>query len=321
MQVNWSGVLPAITSPFNVDLSVDHGFLTTHSRWLVDAGSAGLVPIGSLGESATLDAGEKRKVMETCVRAVGDRVPVIPGIAALSTAEAVKLAQDAKAIGCSALMVLPPYVYSSDWREMKAHVRAVIAATDLPCMLYNNPIAYKTDFLPRHIVELADELPNLQAVKESSADLRRVMAIRGLGAQVHILVGVDDAIVEAIDAGAIGWVAGLVNAFPSESIALYRYATEGRKAEAFALYQWFLPLLRMDTVVKFVQLIKLAQQRVGMGSDRVRPPRLPLQGDELRDAIATLDRALATRPEVKAEGLPPAGAAHGTTARDKVPMR
>jgi len=147
------------------------------------------------------------------------------------------------------------------------------------------------------------------------------MGIRGLGAQVQILVGVDDAIVEAIDAGAIGWVAGLVNAFPSESIALYRYATEGRKAEAFALYQWFLPLLRMDTVVKFVQLIKLAQQRVGMGSDRVRPPRLPLQGDELRDAIATLDRALATRPEVKAESLPPAGAAHGTTARDKVSMR
>ena len=130
--------------------------------------------------------------METCVKAVGDRVPIIPGIAALSTAEAVKLAQDAKAIGCSGLMVLPPYVYSTDWREMKAHVRAVIAATDLPCMLYNNPIAYKTDFLPQHILELAGELPNLHAVKESSADLRRVMAIRALsGARVQILVGVD----------------------------------------------------------------------------------------------------------------------------------
>ena len=136
--------------------------------------------------------------METCVKAVGDRVPVIPGIAALSTAEAVKLAQDAKAIGCSGLMVLPPYVYSTDWREMKAHVRAVIAATDLPCMLYNNPIAYKTDFLPQHILELAGELPNLHAVKESSADLRRVMAIRALSdTRVQILVGVDDAIVEA----------------------------------------------------------------------------------------------------------------------------
>jgi hypothetical protein len=143
--------------------------------------------------------------------------------------------------------------------------------------------------------------PNLHAVKESSADLRRVMAIRALpGARVQILVGVDDAIVEAIDAGAVGWIAGLVNAFPAESVALYRHAMEGRKAEAFALYQWFLPLLRMDTVVKFVQLIKLAQQRVGMGSDRVRPPRMPLQGEELREATSVIDRALAARPALKA---------------------
>ncbi len=318
MKVNWRGVMPAITTPFNVDFGVDHGFLVTHSRWLVDAGSVGLVPIGSLGESATLDAGEKRKVIETCVKAVGDRVPIIPGIAALSTAEAVKLAQDAKAIGCSALMVLPPYVYSTDWREMKAHVRAVIAATDLPCMLYNNPIAYKTDFLPQQIAELAGELPNLHALKESSADLRRIMAVLALGARVQILVGVDDAIVEAIDAGAIGWVAGLVNAFPAESVALYRYASEGRKPEALSLYQWFLPLLRMDTVAKFVQLIKLAQHRVGMGSDRVRPPRLPLQGDELREAMATIDRALARRPKVKVDGLPdvaPEGSAKAATIR------
>ncbi len=302
MKVNWEGVIPAITTPFNVDLTVDEGFLARHSRWLVDEGSVGLVPIGSLGESATLNAAERRRVMETCVKAVGDRVPVIPGIAALSTAEAVALAKDAKSIGCSALMVLPPYVYSTDWREMKAHVREVIAATNLPCMLYNNPIAYKTDFLPQHILELAGELPNLRAVKESSADLRRVMAIRALaGSRMKILVGVDDAMVEAIDAGAIGWIAGLVNAFPAESVALYRYAMEGRKAEAFALYQWFLPLLRMDTVVKFVQLIKLAQQRVGMGSDRVRPPRLALSGEELREATAIIDRALAARPQLKAE--------------------
>lgn len=303
MKVNWKGVIPAITTPFNADLAIDDGFLAKHSRWLVDEGSVGLVPIGSLGESATLDGAEKRRVMETCIKAVGERVPVIPGIAALSTAEAVKLAQDAKSIGCSALMVLPPYVYSTDWREMKAHVRAVIAATDLPCMLYNNPIAYKTDFLPQHIAELAAELPNLQAVKESSADLRRVMAIRALAdARMQILVGVDDAIVEAVDAGAVGWIAGLVNAFPAESVALYRCAIEGRKAEAFSLYQWFLPLLRMDTVVKFVQLIKLAQQRVGMGSDRVRPPRLPLQGEELREATAVIDRALATRPRLSEHG-------------------
>ena len=297
MNLNWSGVIPAITTPFNADLSLDEALLAAHSRWLVAEGSVGLVPIGSLGESATLEPAEKRRVIETCIKAVGDRVPVIPGIAALSTAEAVKLAREAKAIGCSALMVLPPYVYSSDWREMKAHVRAVVTATDLPCLLYNNPIAYRTDFLPQHIVELAGELPNLQAVKESSADVRRVTAIRALaGARLQVLVGVDDAIVEGIAAGASGWIAGLVNAFPAESVALFRYAREGRTEEAFALYQWFLPLLRMDTMVKLVQLIKLAQQRVGMGSDRVRPPRLPLHGEELRDATATLDRALAARP-------------------------
>lgn len=299
MKVNWKGVIPAITTPFNKDLTIDESFLTKHSRWLVDEGCIGLVPIGSLGESATLNPAEKRTVMETCIKAVGDRVPVIPGIAALSTIEAVKLARDAKAIGCSGLMVLPPYVYSTDWREMKAHVRAVIDATDLPCMLYNNPIAYKTDFLPQHILELAGELPNLQAVKESSADLRRVMAIRALaGARMEVLIGVDDAIVEAIDAGAVGWIAGLVNAFPAESVALYNHAINRRKAEAFALYEWFLPLLRMDTVIKFVQLIKLAQERVDMGSVHVRPPRLPLLGDELREALTVIDRALATRPQV-----------------------
>lgn len=300
MQVNWNGVIPAMTTAFKADLSVDHAFLAEHSRWLVDHGCVGLVPLGSLGESATLDQAEKRAVLETCVKAVGDRVPIIPGVAALSTGEAVKLAQDAKAIGCSGLMVLPPYVYSTDWREMKAHVHAVIAATNLPCMLYNNPVAYKTDFLPVHIAELARELPNLRAVKESSMDVRRVSGIRALiGERIHILCGVDDAIVEAMYAGATGWIAGLVNAFPAESVALYRYAQDGRKEEAFALYQWFLPLLRMDTVPKFVQLIKLAQKRVGMGADLVRPPRLSLDGKELRDAMDALDTALAARPALK----------------------
>ncbi len=300
MKVHWQGVIPAVTTPFDEQGRVDEGFLAQHARWLVEHGCTGIVPIGSLGESATLTPAEKRKVLEVCVSAVGDRVPVIPGIAALGTAEAMELARDAKAIGCSGLMVLPPYVYSTDWREMKAHVRAVIAATDLPCMLYNNPVAYKTDFLPNHIAELAAELPNLDAVKESSTDVRRVTALRAtVGARLHVLCGVDDAIVEAIGAGATGWIAGLVNAFPAESVALYRYAIQGRDEEAFALYRWFLPLLRMDTVPKFVQLIKLAQQRVGMGSDRVRAPRLPLEGDELREAVSIIERALATRPRLQ----------------------
>jgi len=301
MNVHWQGVIPALTTPFDANDRVDQGFLNDHARWVVEHGCTGLVPIGSLGESATLSSAEKRRVLEVCVAAVGDRVPIIPGIAALSTAEAVALAKDAKAIGCSGLMVLPPYVYSTDWREMKAHVRTVIAATDLPCMLYNNPVAYKTDFLPAHIAELARELPNLQAVKESSTDVRRTTAIRALlGGRVNVLCGVDDAIVEAIGAGALGWIAGLVNAFPAESVALYRAAVDGDDEDAFALYRWFLPLLRMDTVPKFVQLIKLAQERVGMGSARVRAPRLPLAGDELREANAIIDEALAARPALDA---------------------
>ena len=300
MNVQWQGVIPALTTPLDESGRVDEGFLAEHARWVVGHGCTGLVPLGSLGESAALTSAEKRRVLDVCVKAAGDRVPVIPGIAALGTAEAVALAKDAKAAGASGLMVLPPYVYSTDWREMKAHVRAVIAATDLPCMLYNNPVAYKTDFVPAQIAELARELPNLQAVKESSTDVRRITAIRALpGDRIDVLCGVDDAIVEAIGAGAVGWIAGLVNAFPAESVALYRYAIEGRRDEALALYRWFLPLLRMDTVPKFVQLIKLAQKRVGMGSDRVRAPRLPLDGNELRDANAILDEALATRPSLR----------------------
>ncbi|MET0551923.1 MAG: dihydrodipicolinate synthase family protein [Vicinamibacteria bacterium] len=295
--MNWKGVIPAITTPFNADLRVDHGFLAEHARWLVDSGCTGLVPLGSLGEGATLTAAEKRQVLETCVLAVGERVPVVPGVSALSTAEAVALAEDARRIGCAGLMVLPPYVYSSDWREMRAHVAAVLDATELPCLLYNNPVAYRTDFTPEHVAELAMAHPNLEAVKESSTDVRRVTGIRALlGDRLDVLVGVDDAIVEGIAAGATGWIAGLVNAFPAESVALYRLARDGQRDEAEALYRWFLPLLRMDTVPKFVQLIKLAQEQVGRGHERVRPPRLVLEGGERKEALAVIAQALAARP-------------------------
>jgi 4-hydroxy-tetrahydrodipicolinate synthase len=173
-------------------------------------------------------------------------------------------------------------------------------ATPLPCMLYNNPVAYKTDFTPAHMAELAGEVENFAAVKESSADSRRVMAIREvLGTRLHISVGVDDAIVEAIAGGAQGWVAGLVNAFPRESVELYNMAQAGRFKELYELYAWFLPLLRMDTVVKFVQIIKWVQQEMGCGIARVRPPRLELAGEDLAEARLTLTRALAQRPAVR----------------------
>lgn len=295
----WHGVLPAITTPFKADGQVDHEFLAKHALQMIDAGCKGIVPLGSLGEAATLSYDEKTAILRTLVKALDGRAPVIPGIASLSTDEAVRLAQDAKAIGCSALMVLPPYVYSTDWREMSAHVKAVIAATDLPCMLYNNPVAYKTDFTPAQIAELAGQFPNLQAVKESSADVRRFAAIRALaGDRLELLVGMDDALVEGVSMGAVGWIAGLVNAYPAESVKLFELAHDGGAKAAESLYAWFLPLLRLDTVPTFVQLIKLVQARVGMGSETVRAPRLPVAGAERDYAMKVIDHAIATKPGV-----------------------
>jgi len=299
MKMHWQGVIPAITTPFTENLSVDHAFFAKHCAWMIDSGCTGIVALGSLGEGATLALDEKVHVLKTAVQTVGNRVPVIAGISALSTAEAVTIAKSAEQAGCRGLMVLPPYVYLGDWRETKAHVAAILSATKLSCMLYNNPIAYKVDFVPEQVKELVSEHPNLEAIKESSADIRRVAALRILmNPEFKILVGVDDGIVEAIEMGAVGWIAGLVNAFPVESVALFNLASAGKKQQAFELYKWFLPLLRMDTVPKFVQLIKLAQEVVGQGSARVRPPRLTLEGAELAEARKTIAGALAVRPKL-----------------------
>ena len=242
---------------------------------------------------------EKVAILKTIVKAMGGKAPVVAGIASLSTMEAADLAKAAQDVGCSGLMVLPPYVYTSDWREMKAHVQPVIRATKLSCMLYNNPVSYKTDFLPAQIKELAAQHANLEAVKESSADVRRVTALKAIcGDRLRLFVGVDDAIVEGVRAGAIGWIAGLVNAFPRESVALYNYAKRGETKKADELYKWILPLLRMDTVPKFVQLIKLVQQETGMGHERVRAPRCVMAGAERKVALEVLKTALAKRPKV-----------------------
>jgi len=298
--MNWKGVIPALTTNLDADLAVDHAALAVHCRWLIENGCAGLVCGGSLGEAQTLSFDEKIEIVRTCVAAVGRRVPVVLGIASLSTTEAVALAEAAEEAGAKGLMVLPPYVYASDWREMKAHVGAVIAATKLPCLLYNNPPAYRTDFLPGQIAELAEEHDNLEAVKESSGDVRRVTAIRAaLGRRrLDILVGMDDAIVEGIYAGAVGWIAGLANAFPAESVALFDYASRGDKARAAMLYQWFLPLLRLDTVPKFVQLIKWVQAEMGRGTPHVRPPRLPLAGADLEHVRSVLRVARKMHPKL-----------------------
>ena len=297
MKMKWAGVMPATTTAFDEALNIDHAFVARHAKWLIDHGCTGIVTPGSLGESATLSFDEKLAIWKTVIEAVGERVPVVAAIASLSTAEAVRLAQSAVDVGCSGLMVLPPYVYRSDWREMKAHIEAVFRATKLSCMLYNNPVAYGTDFLPEQIAELASEHENFEAVKESSTDVRRVTWIRELvNDRLAILVGVDDVIVEAVVMGAVGWIAGLVNALPQESVALFNYAMKRDPDRALPLYNWFLPLLRMDTVPKFVQLIKLVQQEVGMGNARVRPPRLELVGDELDEVLKVIRYALAHKP-------------------------
>lgn len=297
MTMEWKGVMPAMTTAFTDRLEIDHDFVSRHARWMVDHGCRGIVTPGSLGEGNTLTFDERGALWRTVVEAVGDRVPVVAAISALSTAEAVGMAELAERKGCAGLMVLPPYVYKGDWQEMKAHVAAVFRATGLSCMLYNNPVAYGTDFLPEHIRELADEHANFAAVKESSTDIRRVTAIRSLiGDRLALFVGVDDAIVEGIAAGAVGWVAGLVNALPGESVDLYNYAMIGETEKAFELYRWFLPLLRLDTVPKFVQLIKLVQQEVGMGNERVRLPRLELTGVERAETLRLIRESLASRP-------------------------
>lgn len=299
IKMSWTGVIPAITTPLRADGAVDHEFLAKHVTWLVDQGCQGIVALGSLGEGATLSFDEKVAILETCVRAVGKRVGVAPGVAALSTADAVRLAQRAQQVGCGGLMVLPPYVHKGPWREIKAHFDAVIRATDLPCMLYNNPIAYGTDVSAPQIAELAAVHQNLVALKESSGDARRVTAVHALlGDRIKTLAGMDDMAVEGVFAGATGWIAGLVNALPRESVRLFELAMAGKRDECARLYRWFLPLLRLDTVPEFVQLIKLVQQEVGMGSERVRPPRLLLEGQERERALAVIRGQLAARPKV-----------------------
>lgn len=295
-QTDWAGVFPAITTPFRSDGAVDEDFLARHVRWLMDAGCRGVVALGSLGEGATLGASEKVRVLEVCRTALGRDEQLVAGVSGLGTAECVALARAAETAGCNGLMVLPPYVYRGDWHETRAHFTAVIAATPLSCMLYNNPIAYGTDLSAAQVTELADTHDNVHALKDSSGDVRRLTEFRErLGDRLRLFAGLDDMVVEATLMGADGWIAGLVNALPTESVRLFDLAQHGSVDEARALYEWFLPLLRFDTVPKFVQLIKLVQAAVGQGSEVVRPPRLPLEGAERAEALRVIETALATR--------------------------
>ncbi|MGH7505922.1 MAG: dihydrodipicolinate synthase family protein [Longimicrobiales bacterium] len=301
LKSDWAGVLPAITTPFRADGSIDEAFLGEHAAWMLGHGCTGIVALGSLGEGATLTFAEKVRSLEVLRDAIGGDGVLVAGISGLATEECVSLARASAAAGCDGLMVLPPYVYEGSWRETEAHFSALIEATPLSCMIYNNPIAYGTDLGAREIATLA-RYENVHAVKESSGDVRRLTALRAeLGDRLALFAGLDDMVVECAVLGADGWIAGLVNALPEESVRLFELARDRRIEEAMELYSWFLPLLRFDTVPHFVQLIKLVQAEVGKGCETVRPPRLPVAGEEREAALAVLRERLASHANAMAD--------------------
>ena len=296
---DWSGVFPAITTPFTADDAIDLERFGAHAAWMAGHGCAAIVTPGSLGEGGLLSLDEKRALWRRAVEALPADVPVVAAVGACGTRESVEIARAAAECGCRGLMVLPPYAYRGDWREMRAHFGKVFEATPLGCMLYNNPPAYGVDVLPAQVEELVRAHPNLHAVKESSGDIRRFTAIRGLvGDRAALFVGIDDMVLEGVAAGAEGWIAGLVNGFPAESVRLFELARDGRLEEADELYRWFLPLLRLDAVPEFVHLVKLAQARAGWGTERVRQPRLPLDRAARDRAMCIIDACMKVRPAI-----------------------
>jgi 1-pyrroline-4-hydroxy-2-carboxylate deaminase len=300
MTLDWSGVFPAMTTPFDADQQVDLVAAAAHVDGLIAAGVHGLIVLGSLGENGALEPSEKLAILSTAVDVARGRVPVIAGVAEASTARACRFVREAEKAGAAGLMVLPAMIYKSDPRETIAHFRTVARASRLPVLCYNNPVAYGVDLTPAMFAELADE-ETLAAIKESSGDVRRITELANrCGDRYALLMGMDDLILEGVAAGVDGWVAGLVNAFPEETMRFWKLAAAGRFEEARELYRWFAPLLHLDALPKFVQYIKLAQQERGRGSERVRAPRLPLAGEERETILDLIRRAVAARPVVPA---------------------
>lgn len=298
---DWSGVYPATTTQFAADQSLDIEATVRHVERLIAAGVDGLIMLGTVGENTALEPTEKRAVLKATVEAARGRVQVLTGVAECSTAAACRYAEDAAKIGVDGLMVLPAMVYKSDGRETMAHFRTVARATDLPIMCYNNPVSYGIDITPEMFAELADE-PTLAAIKESSDDVRRLTDLKNAcGDRYTLFCGVDDLIVESVLLGAVGWVAGLVNAFPEESVRLFRLARDGHWEDAKALYRWFMPLLHLDCHVKLVHYIKLAQAMAGLGSETLRAPRMTLEGEERERIMAVIQAGLDARPRLAAE--------------------
>jgi 4-hydroxy-tetrahydrodipicolinate synthase len=300
----WQGVYPAATSQFAPDLSLDIPACRKTLTALVADGVDGLVLLGTVGENNSLRPEEKRLALRAGVDAVGGRVPLVAGVSELTTDRAIEFARDAEKIGIDALMVLPAMVYVPTPDELYAHFRAVAEATSLPIMLYNNPPAYRVSIELDTLEKLAS-IPNIVALKESAPDPRRFTdIINRFGDRFTLMAGLDDVALEAFLLGATGWVSGLTSAFPRESVAMVAAARRGDWEEARRIYRWFMPLLHLDADHDLVQSIKLAEQIMGRGSERVRMPRLPLAGERRADVIARVERCKETRP-----GMPSGAAA------------
>ena len=296
----WTGVYPAATTQFAEDFSIDLDATQKVQTALVDDGVDGLILLGTCGENNSLEPDEKRSVLAGAIEAVGGRVPLIAGVSELTTARAVQYAKDAETLGVDALMVLPAMVYVPTVNELQAHFRAVAEATSLPIMLYNNPPAYRVsvDF---ETLDALSDVKNIVAVKESAPDPRRFTdIINRFGDRYDVMAGLDDVALEGLALGASGWVSGLTRGFPRESVRLVRAFEEGKWEEARAIYRWFMPLLHLDAEHDLVQSIKLAEQIMGRGSERVRMPRLPLTGQRRADVIRWVEEAAATQPSKQA---------------------
>ncbi|OWK37943.1 dihydrodipicolinate synthase family protein [Fimbriiglobus ruber] len=299
MTVSWRGVFPAVCTQFHADQSLNVPGTLAHIDAQLAAGIHGLVMLGSVGENTAVEPAEKKELLKATVDHVRKRVPVLVGVAEYTTAQACRWAADAAKLGADGLMVLPPMVYTTDARETIAHFRTVAKATDLPIMVYNNPPAYKADVTPEMFAEMADE-PKFAVIKESSDNPRRITDIKILtGDRYVIFAGVDDLFLECLLLGAVGWVSGLVNAFPAENRLIWDLATVGKWQEALEVYRWYTPLLHLDTHVKLVQYIKLASAECGYGTELTRAPRLPLVGAERERVLGIIRRAIATRPKAQ----------------------
>ncbi|MGQ3048840.1 MAG: dihydrodipicolinate synthase family protein [Niveispirillum sp.] len=295
-KLTWTGVYPAATTQFAEDLSVDYDATAGVQDALIRDGVDGLILLGTCGENNSLEPDEKRAILDRARTAVGGRVPVVAGVSELTTKRAVAFARDAEALGVDGLMLLPAMVYVPTEEELYTHFKTVADATSLPIMLYNNPPAYRVSISARVLARLAD-IPNIVAVKESAPDPRRFTdLINEFGDRFVLMAGLDDVALEGMILGAHGWVSGLTSAFPQESVALIKALQKGDIAEARRIYRWFMPLLHLDAEHDLVQSIKLAEQIMGRGSERVRLPRLPLSGARRAQVTAMVEKAAATRP-------------------------